>query len=169
MRFVRAHSVDRLWAVGEVGNFPTMEGPAISLQKTRPRPFGKAQPQFQQCRGVVLKSAHGGALAWLPARFVVLGLGATPNAELFASQLETARDGSLAVEELCASHVSHDVFAAGDVATFPSPALQCNARLAHATCARAAGAYAARAMLDLAAGLEPCSTRCRASRAACSI
>ena len=156
VRFVRAHSVDRLWAVGEVGNFPTMEGPAISLQKTRPRPFGKAQPQFQQCRGVVLKSAHGGALAWLPARFVVLGLGATPNAELFASQLETARDGSLAVDEnLCASHVSHDVFAAGDVATFPSPALQCNARLAHATCARAAGAYAARAMLDLAAGLEP--------------
>jgi len=149
VRFVREHRVERLWAPDECGSFATMEGPAISLQKTRPRPFGPTQPQFAPSRGVVLRAKHHDGLVYLPARFVVLGIGAKPNAELFDGQLERARDGSLLVDGRCAtSHGSGDVYAAGDVATVPSPFLHANVRLGHAAAARAAAAHAARAMID---------------------
>ena len=154
VKFVREHRCVRLWATDESGEFPTMEGPALSLQRTRPRRFGVADPQFSTCRGVVLEANHGGERAWLPAKCVVLALGAVPNAEVFSS-LDRAADGSILVDgHLRASHPSGDVFAVGDVATFPLPLTKENAvRLPVRSTAETMSAFAAEACAAALSGV----------------
>ena len=49
VKFVREHRCLRLWDVDESGEFPTMEGPAISLQRTRPRRFACPATRRQGC------------------------------------------------------------------------------------------------------------------------
>ncbi|KAJ1457808.1 hypothetical protein M885DRAFT_514280 [Pelagophyceae sp. CCMP2097] len=122
VRFVREHRCVRLWAPDDDGEFPTLEGPAVSLQRTRPRKFDR-EPFFSECRGVVLANRHGGALSWLAARFVVLCLGTVANTQVFQRALKLSpKDQSVLVDHgLRASHATGDVFAIGDVATFPLP------------------------------------------------
>jgi 3-phenylpropionate/trans-cinnamate dioxygenase ferredoxin reductase subunit len=80
----------------------------------------------------------------IPADGVVAGIGIQPDVEL-------ARDAGLAVdngiivdEDLQASHP--DIYAAGDVASFPSFALGRRVRVEHEDAARTMGAAAGRAM-----------------------
>lgn len=150
VRFVREHRCLRLWAADEEGDFPTMEGPAISLQRTRPRHFGPAQPQFRGSRGVVVEARHGGDLAWLPARFVVLALGSIPNSEVFAKSLDLSGDGAILVDATCrASHASGDVYAIGDVATAPLPLSRENeVRLPFESSAKAMATFVAETIWD---------------------
>lgn len=62
MNFAKGYRVTRLWCVEEEGSFPTLErSPQGSvLKKTLPRKFGPADPNFTECRGVVLSNTHTG-------------------------------------------------------------------------------------------------------------
>ncbi|CAM9482367.1 unnamed protein product, partial [Discosporangium mesarthrocarpum] len=151
MKLAKGYRVSRLWDLEEVGDFPTLEqtpnGP--SLKKTLPRTFGPADPCFTTCRGLVLSSTQSGEV-WLPARFVVVGIGSIPNSELFASSLKMNPDGGIITDSsLRASHPSRDVFAAGDVASAPLPlAGGRQVRMEHVHWAREMGQHVAQVMLE---------------------
>lgn len=110
------------------------------------------------------------AQVWLPARFLVVGIGSVPNSELFLDSLELSSDGGIITDSLLrTSHPSGDVFAAGDVACAPVPLAAASAaadvvdavldespaaaagrtRHEHAKTARDMGVHAANAMLGI--------------------
>ena len=122
VKFIREHRCLRLWDVEECGEFPTMEGPAISLQRTRPRRFEAVQGEyFSTCRGIVVENNHSQERSWIAAKCVILCLGDEPNSQVF-SFLDLADDSSIKVDATCrTSHSSGDVFAVGDVASYPLP------------------------------------------------
>ncbi|CAM9240958.1 unnamed protein product [Choristocarpus tenellus] len=151
VKFAKSYCVTRLWALDEEGKFPTLERvpQAPLLKKTLPRSFGPADPNLTSCRGVVLSGAQSEEQVWLPARYIVLGIGSIPNTDLFHSSLSTAPDGSLITDSaLRVSHASRDVFAAGDVASVPL--LLAGGRLTrfeHVHAAREMALHCARVML----------------------
>jgi len=121
VKIARGYEAVRLWAVDEVGSFPTLDGPATSLQATRPRTFAEAQPQFKQSRGVVLKASDGEQV-WLGARLTILALGAEPSTGLVSGALETDEaSGAIKVDASCATSWQN-VWAIGDCAAMPHPA-----------------------------------------------
>lgn len=100
-----------------------------------------------------------GVQVWLPARFVVLGIGSIPNSDLFKNTLDLSRDGGIVTDSsLRTSHPSGDIFAAGDVACSPVPLAGGDdvegestpkiLRFEHVKTARDMGMVAARAMLE---------------------
>jgi NADPH-dependent 2,4-dienoyl-CoA reductase/sulfur reductase-like enzyme len=85
--------------------------------------------------GETVASARGGLLTTgsgreLEADVVVAGLGIVPNTEL-AESVGLAVDNGIVVDELGRVDGRDDVFAAGDVANFPIPALGKNVRVEH--------------------------------------
>ena len=75
---------------------------------------------------------------------VVAGIGIQPNVEL-AEKAGLAVDNGIVVDETL--HAGHpDIFAAGDVAAFPSPALGRRVRVEHEDNANTMGRFAGRAM-----------------------
>jgi len=78
------------------------------------------------------------------AQLVVAGIGAQPNVELAEAAGLPADNGIAVDERLRAGHP--DVYAAGDVAAFVSPALGERVRVEHEDNALAMGKYAGRAM-----------------------
>lgn len=62
MFFAKGYRVTRLWNVEEEGTFPTLErsSQGSALKKTLPRIFGPADPNFTECRGVVLANKQTG-------------------------------------------------------------------------------------------------------------
>ena len=62
VNFAKGYRATRLWCVEEEGRFPTLErSPQGSvLKKTLPRKFGPTDPNFTECRGVVLSNMHTG-------------------------------------------------------------------------------------------------------------
>lgn len=84
------------------------------------------------------------------ADVVVIGVGATPNvglAEAAGLDLRPATQGGGIVVDGTLATTHPDVFAAGDVASIPSPHYGRPLRVEHTDVARASGAHAARAML----------------------
>lgn len=88
IKFARNFKFKRYWSLDEVGEFPTLHGRALSLQRTRPRPFGRGDPCNSQVRGVVLEGIDGDV--WVPARFVVH----CPNAKKFQDVQVSARQAA---------------------------------------------------------------------------
>jgi len=78
------------------------------------------------------------------ADVVVAGIGILPNSELAQATGLEVNDGIIVDERLRTSHP--DVFAAGDVARFPAPALGTNIRVEHEDNALSMGRAAGRAM-----------------------
>lgn len=104
-------------------------------------------------------SYFAGVKVWLPARFVVLGIGSIPNSDLFKNTLDLSCDGGIVTDSsLRTSHPSGDIFAAGDVACSPVPLARGDdveggstpktIRFEHVKTARDMGKVAARAMLE---------------------
>lgn len=79
----------------------------------------------------------------IPADFVILGVGVAP-ATGFVRGLETLTDGSIKVDE--ALYAGKDVYAAGDIASFPNPADGELIRVEHWTVALNQGIVAGRNM-----------------------
>ncbi|CAB1115486.1 MDHAR [Ectocarpus sp. CCAP 1310/34] len=119
------------------GEFDTLGGRRVH--------FGPAPRGFTECRGVVLRNTED-CLIHVPARTVIIGIGAVPNSELFRGKLEMSEvgtgdgrlDGGILVDSQCRTAVqppSEDgggggidvgsaapprpIYAAGDVAAFP--------------------------------------------------
>jgi len=80
----------------------------------------------------------------LPVDIVVAGLGITPNVDV-AEQAGVHIDNGIVVDELLRTDVP-DIFAAGDVANFYSPALGTRMRVEHEDNANTMGAAAGRSM-----------------------
>lgn len=87
----------------------------------------------------------------LTAAVVVAGLGVTPNTQL-AADAGLAVDNGIVVDAYLQSSVP-DVYAAGDVAAFPNPALGRRLRVEHENAAITTGRHAGLAMVDKG---EPC-------------
>jgi NADPH-dependent 2,4-dienoyl-CoA reductase/sulfur reductase-like enzyme len=90
---------------------------------------------------VILRTTHG---TEIPADVVVAGLGIQPNVEL-AEQAGLRIDNGIVVDELLQTSAP-DIFAAGDVANFFSPALGTRLRVEHEDNANSMGAAAGRSM-----------------------
>jgi 3-phenylpropionate/trans-cinnamate dioxygenase ferredoxin reductase subunit len=95
----------------------------------------------QDAGKIVVKTTSGQTL---PADVVVAGLGIQPNVEL-AEQAGLRVDNGIVVDELLRTSAP-DIFAAGDVANFPNPALGTRMRVEHEDNANTMGAAAGRAM-----------------------
>jgi 3-phenylpropionate/trans-cinnamate dioxygenase ferredoxin reductase component len=93
--------------------------------------------------GAVVRLANGNELA---AGTVVAGLGLTPNTELASQAGLSVGNGILVDEQLRTSQP--DVYAAGDVANFPCPALNKRIRVEHEDNANTMGVLAGRNMAD---------------------
>ena len=78
------------------------------------------------------------------ANAAVAGLGITPNTSL-AEQAGASVDNGIVVDECMRTSVP-DIFAAGDVASFPNQALGRRMRVEHENCAISTGSRAGRAM-----------------------
>ena len=91
--------------------------------------------------GVDLLLSDGGTLA---AAVVVAGLGITPDTEL-AAAAGLAVDNGIVVDAYLQSSLP-DIYAAGDVAAFPSPALGRRLRVEHENAALMTGRHAGLAM-----------------------
>lgn len=91
--------------------------------------------------GVTLALSDGSALA---ADVVVAGLGVTPNVELADAAGLEVDDGIVVDEHLRTSEP--DIWAAGDVANFPNPALARRLRVEHENAAVSMGVLAGRNM-----------------------
>lgn len=89
VKFARNFKFKRYWSLDEVGEFPTLHGRALCLQRTHPRPFGRGNPFNSQVRGVVLEGIDGDV--WVPARFVVH----CPRAKNFQDVQLSARQAAL--------------------------------------------------------------------------
>ena len=100
--------------------------------------------------GVALevRPAGGGAVREILVDGVVAGIGIRPNVDLAAAAGLEVGDGILVDELLRTSHP--DVFAAGDVASFPSPALGKRVRVEHEDNANTMGQAAGRSMAGAA-------------------
>ncbi|WHZ12352.1 MAG: Ferredoxin reductase [Burkholderiaceae bacterium] len=99
--------------------------------------------------GVTVKGAVGGVLelsdgGTLHADAVVAGLGITPNVELAQAAGLTVENGIVVDEHLRSS--DPDIYAAGDVAAFPAPALGRRIRVEHENAAVTMGERAGRCM-----------------------
>ncbi|CAM9576175.1 unnamed protein product [Scytosiphon promiscuus] len=122
---------ERLWGLEEQGEFETLGGRRVH--------FGPAPRGFTECRGVVLRNNED-RLVHVPARTVIIGIGAVPNSELFRGKLEMSKDGGVYVDTHCraslqlpteegqdtdtgvggvVSDSEKPIYAAGDVAAFP--------------------------------------------------
>ena len=91
--------------------------------------------------GTVISTKSGGSLQ---ADAVIAGIGVTPNVDLAKAAGLAVEDGIIVDEHLATS--LHDVFAAGDVARFTSPALGKRMRVEHEDNALTMGRAAGRAM-----------------------
>lgn len=91
--------------------------------------------------GVVLHLEDGSILE---ADVAVVGLGITPATEMLAGVVDLADDGGVVVDEHLRSSVA-DVYAAGDVASYPDPVLG-RTRVEHEDNAVTMGAAAGRVM-----------------------
>eukprot|EP00904_Undaria_pinnatifida_P002234 jgi/Undpi1/12010/HiC_scaffold_4.g01709.m1 len=108
-------TAERLWGLEEQGEFETLRGDRVF--------FGPAPRGFTECRGVVLRGRNSRVIH-VPARVVLVGIGTVPNSELFRGQLKTSEDGGICVDPHCRAFLEAkaggaNVFAAGDVATYP--------------------------------------------------
>ncbi|CBJ48589.1 conserved unknown protein [Ectocarpus siliculosus] len=129
VRLEKNVTAERLWGLEEQGEFDTLGGRRVH--------FGPAPRGFTECRGVVLRNTED-CLIHVPARSVIIGIGAVPNSELFRGKLEMSEDGGVLVDAQCRTAVqppSEDgggggidvgsaapprpIYAAGDVAAFP--------------------------------------------------
>jgi NADPH-dependent 2,4-dienoyl-CoA reductase/sulfur reductase-like enzyme len=97
--------------------------------------------------GFLLRTQSGREIA---ADSVVAGLGIQPNIELAQLAGLTVADGIVVNEYLCTTHA--DIFAAGDVAEFQSPALGKRLRVEHEDNANTMGRLAGR---NMAGNAEP--------------
>lgn len=86
------------------------------------------------------------------ADVVAAGIGVLPNVEL-AEGTAIRVDGGIVVDENCRTSVP-EIYAAGDVASYPHPALGERLRVEHWQNANLQGAVAARGMLGLQARVE---------------
>ena len=69
----------------------------------------------------MVENNHSQRKSWIAAKCVILCLGDEPNSQVF-SFLDLAEDQSIKVDATCrTSHSSGDVFAVGDVASYPLP------------------------------------------------
>ena len=164
VKFVREHKCIRLWDINEHGEFPTVGGPAISLQRTRPRRFEPLTgAYFSTCRGIVVENNNSQERSWIAAKCVVLCLGDATNSSVF-SFLDLAEDQSIIVDDTCrASHSSGDVFAVGDVASYPLPrSKERCVRVPHYAQAVSTASYVASACVEALQGRP--STGSRGSR-----
>lgn len=100
--------------------------------------------------GVALevRPAGGGAVREILVDGVVAGIGIRPNVDLAAAAGLEVGDGILVDELLRTSHP--DILAAGDVASFPSPALGKRVRVEHEDNANTMGQAAGRSMAGAA-------------------
>jgi NADPH-dependent 2,4-dienoyl-CoA reductase/sulfur reductase-like enzyme len=92
-------------------------------------------------KGARLKLADGGTLV---ADAVVAGLGITPNVQLAEAAGLKVENGIVVNEHLQTS--DPDIYAAGDVAAFPAPALGRRMRVEHENAANTMGARAGKCM-----------------------
>jgi NADPH-dependent 2,4-dienoyl-CoA reductase/sulfur reductase-like enzyme len=101
-------------------------------------------------RAAAVTARNGGSLVRtdkgnrLEADGVIAGLGIQPSVEL-AREAGLQVDNGIVVDELCAT-TAPDVFAAGDVASFPNPALEARIRVEHEDNANSMGRAAGRNM-----------------------
>ena len=91
-----------------------------------------------------VRPAGGGAAREILVDGVVAGIGIRPNVDLAAAAGLEVDDGITVDELMRTSHP--DIFAAGDVASFPSPALGKRVRVEHEDNANSMGRAAGRAM-----------------------
>jgi NADPH-dependent 2,4-dienoyl-CoA reductase/sulfur reductase-like enzyme len=98
---------------------------------------------------VEVRPADGGATREILVDGVVAGIGIRPNVELAETVGLEVDDGIVVDELLRTSHP--DIFAAGDVASFHSPALGRRVRVEHEDNANTMGRAAGRAMAGAAA------------------
>ena len=96
-------------------------------------------------RALAVRTLSG---ADITADIVVAGLGVQPNEEIAAAAGLATDNGIVVDDRLRTGHP--DVFAAGDVAAFPSAALGRRVRVEHEDAALAMGKYAGRAMAGAA-------------------
>ena len=89
----------------------------------------------------------------LPADVVIVGVGIRPNVELAETAGLEVHDGIVVDESLRTS--DERIWAAGDVANFPSPPLERRLRVEHWANALNGGPAAARSMLRAARGEQP--------------
>lgn len=103
---------------------------------------GEGLASLQQSAGkVIVHTTHG---AQLPVDVIVAGLGIQPNVDL-AEQAGLRVENGVVVDELLRTSAP-DVFAAGDVANFYSPALGTRLRVEHEDNANSMGAAAGSSM-----------------------
>ncbi|GMI32298.1 hypothetical protein TrRE_jg10417, partial [Triparma retinervis] len=116
VRFARNFVVTGLWETSSTGAFCSLDGPAMDLKKTRERVFEAAPSQFTDCRGVILRNANKPADddIRLPARFVVFGVGSSPNSEWLGGGVSTTPNGYVRVDSNCRTSVP-GVYGIGDV------------------------------------------------------
>jgi NADPH-dependent 2,4-dienoyl-CoA reductase/sulfur reductase-like enzyme len=90
---------------------------------------------------VIVQTTKGGEI---PVDVIVAGLGILPNVDL-AEQAGVRTENGVLVDELLRTSV-HDIYAAGDVASFFNPALGTHIRVEHEDNATSMGAAAGRSM-----------------------
>ncbi|KAJ8903132.1 hypothetical protein NDN08_004244 [Rhodosorus marinus] len=95
-----------------------------------------------------VKVAKDGKQEVIPGKLCVIGVGARPNAQLFSDQLETEL-GGIKVNGKFESSVK-DVYAIGDVASFPLKKYNRMTRMEHVAHARQSAAHAVDALFDSA-------------------
>ncbi|CAM9625318.1 unnamed protein product [Ectocarpus sp. 6 AP-2014] len=134
VRLEKNVTAERLWGLEEQARTPFGEFDTLGGRRVH---FGPAPRGFTECRGVVLRNTED-CLIHVPARSVIIGIGAVPNSELFRGKLEMSEDGGVLVDAQCRTAVqppSEDgggggidvgsaapprpIYAAGDVAAFP--------------------------------------------------
>jgi 3-phenylpropionate/trans-cinnamate dioxygenase ferredoxin reductase component len=99
--------------------------------RVSPRPLGDFVTQYYRDKGVDVRAGETVSnLADLDADVVVAGLGIVPNVEL-AEAAGLPVDNGIVVDEHGRVGGRDDVFAAGDVANFPSPVLGKRFRVEH--------------------------------------
>lgn len=106
--------------------------------------FGQGVLELRESAGAVraVLTSDGSEI---PADVVVVGVGVTPATDLAEEAGLMVDDGIVTDRTLCTSNV--DIFAAGDVARWPSPLFQKPIRVEHWANAHDGGQAAARAML----------------------
>lgn len=114
--------------------------------------FGQSILELEGEDGVV-KSVQTSDGSHLPADVVIVGVGITPDTALAETGGLIVNDGIVTDRTLCTSNV--DVFAAGDVARWPSPLYGKPLRVEHWANANDGGEAAARAMLGQDVTYDP--------------
>jgi thioredoxin reductase len=65
--------------------------------------------EFLRCRGLVLEHKASGQTAFMPARFVVMGIGSEVNSELLDGQVDMALDRRIKVDQFCRTRSASEV------------------------------------------------------------